>query len=345
MRDKSSLRVSRDTCPREIWVDNVKVVACVFVVLGHFVQSMGKSGLIIRGDTYYWFYYAVSSFHVPLFFICSGYLYQRFSHVNSFSTWIENMRKKLVALGVPYFFFSTVTVVLVGAAGSAANGTSGSLLTTLLFEPRAPYWYLYVLFFIFAVTPTVDNGKQASVILAIALGVKVLQSANTECGWVPLPYLVDKLCNFEVWFAGGMLLARWRHVCIPMWVSVVLLVAFIPLSVTLCSLFGMSGDFAQFLLGLIACIGVIGVIKCTFTDNKQRRPFLWLAPYIMPIFLMHTICAAGIRIFLFKFGVTTLSMHVVLGVGASFVGPVVIAKVMEHVDHLDFLVYPRRYIR
>lgn len=31
---------------RKIWVDNVKVIACVLVVLGHFFQSMVKSEII-----------------------------------------------------------------------------------------------------------------------------------------------------------------------------------------------------------------------------------------------------------------------------------------------------------
>jgi hypothetical protein len=34
---------------REIWVDNVKVIACILVVLGHFFQSMTKA--LILPDT------------------------------------------------------------------------------------------------------------------------------------------------------------------------------------------------------------------------------------------------------------------------------------------------------
>ena len=31
---------------REIWIDNVKVFACVLVALGHFLQSMTKSQIV-----------------------------------------------------------------------------------------------------------------------------------------------------------------------------------------------------------------------------------------------------------------------------------------------------------
>lgn len=60
---------------REIWVDNVKVIACILVVLGHFFQSMTKSNILPANDLYEWFEQTIYFFHVPLFFICSGYLY------------------------------------------------------------------------------------------------------------------------------------------------------------------------------------------------------------------------------------------------------------------------------
>ena len=67
---------------REIWVDNVKVIACILVVLGHFFQSMTKSDVLPANDLYQWFNQTIYYFHVPLFFICSGYLYQKLSVVN-----------------------------------------------------------------------------------------------------------------------------------------------------------------------------------------------------------------------------------------------------------------------
>ena len=43
---------------------------------------------------------------VQLFFICSGYLYQKNSVVNSISSWKENIVRKLIVIGIPYFVFS-----------------------------------------------------------------------------------------------------------------------------------------------------------------------------------------------------------------------------------------------
>ncbi|MEE0919138.1 MAG: acyltransferase family protein, partial [Lachnospiraceae bacterium] len=97
---------------REIWIDNTKVIACILVVLGHFFQSMTKSNIVESNDILLWFDKTIYYFHVPLFFICSGYLYQQYSKVNSSGEWSKNIFKKIIALGIPYFTFSFATWLL-----------------------------------------------------------------------------------------------------------------------------------------------------------------------------------------------------------------------------------------
>lgn len=54
---------------REIWVDNVKVIACILVVLGHFFMSMVTANVLSDTGLYQWFCQTIYYFHVPLFFI------------------------------------------------------------------------------------------------------------------------------------------------------------------------------------------------------------------------------------------------------------------------------------
>ena len=153
---------------REKWVDDVKVIACILVVLGHFFQSMTKANILPANDLYKWFNTTIYYFHVPLFFMCSGYLYQKYSKVNDFRSWKKNVAKKAWALGVPYVTFSTATWVLKTVFSSSVNDQIGGLGDTLLLHPTSPYWYLYALFFIFLITPTFSTVKMAVVGLAIA---------------------------------------------------------------------------------------------------------------------------------------------------------------------------------
>lgn len=159
---------------REKWVDDVKVIACILVVLGHFFQSMTKASIMPESDLYKWFNTTIYYFHVPLFFICSGYLYQKYSRVNSLESWCRNVAKKLLALGVPYATFTTATWVLKKVFSSSVNDQIGGLGDTFFLHPTAPYWYLYALFFIFLLTPTFKSVKAAAVGLVVALAAKGL---------------------------------------------------------------------------------------------------------------------------------------------------------------------------
>lgn len=169
---------------REVWVDDVKVIACILVVLGHFFQSMTKAGIVPAGNLYEWFNTTIYYFHVSLFFICSGYLYQKYSKVNSFKSWKNNVLKKALALGVPYVTFSTATWVLKTVFSDSVNKQADGLISTLILDPSAPYWYLYALFFIFIVTPTFTDVKMAAVGLAIAVAAKLLILGGVQ-GYMP----------------------------------------------------------------------------------------------------------------------------------------------------------------
>ena len=159
---------------REKWVDDVKVIACILVVLGHFFQSMTKANILPANDLYKWFNTTIYYFHVPLFFICSGYLYQKYSKVNDFTSWKKNVTKKALALGVPYVTFTTATWVLKTVFSDSVNKQADSLLGTLVLNPSAPYWYLYALFFIFLITPTFTSLKVTVAGLLVATAAKWL---------------------------------------------------------------------------------------------------------------------------------------------------------------------------
>ena len=148
---------------------------------------MTQSGVLPANDLYQWFNRSIYYFHVPLFFICSGYLYQRFTKVNDYVSWKTNVLKKLVALGIPYFMFSFATWLLKTVFSSSVNSQIGGLGDTLFVHPVSPYWYLYALFFLFLITPTFKSIKIGFVGLICALLFKVLEiigGGNDTIGFV-----------------------------------------------------------------------------------------------------------------------------------------------------------------
>lgn len=77
------------------------------------------------------------------------------------------------------------------------------------------------------------------------------------------------------------------------------------------------------------------------------KTIIWheLAKHTMPIFLMHTLFAAPLRSVLLKIDVMNATIHVVLGLTISFVGPIIAAWVMKKTKWLEFFLYPNKFIR
>lgn len=63
MSEKAAVRT------REKWVDDVKVITCISVVLRHFFQSMTKVNILPENKLY------MLLFPRTVVFICSGYFY------------------------------------------------------------------------------------------------------------------------------------------------------------------------------------------------------------------------------------------------------------------------------
>lgn len=98
-----------------------------------------------------------------------------------------------------------------------------------------------------------------------------------------------------------------------------------------------------FALGLMACATVI-LLVAGF-EEKSGKVMGFLAKYTMPIFLMHTLFAAPMRSVLLKIGVTNAAVHVALGLGISFAGPIVAAWIMKKTKWLEFFLYPNKLMK
>ena len=329
---------------REIWIDNVKVIACILVVLGHFFQSMTQANVLPANDLYQWFIKTIYYFHVPLFFICSGYLYQKLSVVNDAHSWKRNVLKKLLVLGIPYFTFSLATWVLKTLFSSSVNNQIGGLDDTLFLHPTSPYWYLYALFFLFLITPTFRNRSMAMIGLIIALAFKTLGIFGGEYGVQAISYIFA----YEIWFVIGMCLSVFQFkkyllnkgLITPIATGVI----FLLLSVWV-YMIGNDHGVISFLLGLVACFSVVTLMAKIYENRGQSAAFGTLAKYTMPIFLMHTLFAAPLRTVLFKVGIQNTVIHVVLGIAISFIGPMIAAIIMKKSKWLEFFLYPGKFIK
>lgn len=329
---------------RLYWVDKIKIFACILVVLGHLYMSMISSKIMSESIFYNYIIQTIYTFHVPLFFVCSGFLYQNSNRVHSFNSWRSNMVNKLINLGVPYFTFTIITLALKVLFSADVNNPAGELFETLFVTPVAPYWYLYVLFVLYLITPCMRTKKNAAFLFLVSLALKIVNISLSLIG-INLPYIISSVSGNLIWFALGIYLYFEQDKFVfpnKKWVPILLFI--IPVILSL--LFYRNENTRQdikFLIGFLFTISIVFVFA-TYA-NKYTACSTKLSELFMPIYVLHTICAAGVRIILLKLGISNAFIHVVLGTISSFLLPAIVYYISLKIPFFLFFFYPKNALK
>lgn len=136
-------------------IDALKGFAIFLVVLGHAIILHPVN---LHDNAYC---YAVirflSSVHMPLFFLISGFC---FSYKNNYK---DFMLKKVNRILIPYFAFNILDMLprqLLPQLVNRSQSFSKSILDTFFYGGE--YWFLYVLFIIFAIYPFIYKWQNES---------------------------------------------------------------------------------------------------------------------------------------------------------------------------------------
>ncbi len=346
---------------RYSYIDNIKLAACILVALGHFFMSMTANSVIPYSDTYNYLLDTLYTFHVPLFFVCSGFLYQKVNRVNSFKAYTKELPKKLLDLGVPYFVFTGITLGLKMLFENDVTSKATGFFETMFINPTAPYWYLYVLFMMFLLIPCMKSKRSAIALFLVAVILKticVYAYSNTELlnGFYEklssgfLVFIIQKALSFSnsaIWFCGGILLAFLngeKLKTLGKFLSPVFLAGAVAMSIFAFSSDSDINETEKFITGLLFVVFCI-VTAIVFSPERLNRISLKLSDLFMPVFVMHTISAAAIRILLFKIGITSFIPHLIGGLIGSFIVPAVVYMICKKLTPLMFFFYPTKTIK
>jgi fucose 4-O-acetylase-like acetyltransferase len=181
-------------------LDLYRGLAILLVVLGHLFPSPVRREWPWTVVVYRFVY----DFHMPLFFLLSGYLFHRktLAGAASLSGWLSMLRGKARTLLVPYLAISVLSYAGLHVARSL-GGRPAALLeragypeTSLLEAVRQilttrdhvdnHLWFVYCLFLVFAIAPPVDALRRrvgelpllcAAALLGLAASLHVLPDA------------------------------------------------------------------------------------------------------------------------------------------------------------------------
>jgi fucose 4-O-acetylase-like acetyltransferase len=307
---------------RSLWVDYAKAIGIILVVYGHVARGIFSAGLKIDQSMYELVDSVIYSFHMPLFFFLSG-IFFRASMVKHDS--IRLLRNKVDSILYPYAIWSLLQGMVEVALTHYVNGhtTMGEVLS-FAWSPRAQFWFLYVLFFIFALAILVY--RRSSVIWCGGIFIGSILF-NFFAERLPDIYLVHMLSHYFVYFAEGILASFLLEKSIYIeskWLF--LLAAIFIFSQWLFHIeMGLrysNGTALETLLLALISIGFI-VFLAHWLSRFNLRWLAYLGQQSITIYLVHILAGSGCRIILLKiFGVTSVGIHLLIGTLGGLLLPI-----------------------
>lgn len=308
------------------------------VVLGHVVDGFMTAGLFpeaasIQFGTYRFLY----SFHMPLFFMISGFAFSTaYVSADGAPRW-DKLRWQIPNLVAVYVLWMSLLVAFkVVFAGSVNSEVSLSALLWMWRDPYGPYWYLYVLVAYYAVSALVSRCRP-SLVLA---GAVALSCAGMFFGFGP-HFCLDRFAFFAPFFVVGSCLRRqwrgvWRGVAVAAlvaWVGV-LLVA--PGDEVL-------GD-ARFAVAALSAGLFLWRLFSTacWADNALFR---LCGAYSLQIYVAHCFFTAGFRALFTAVGVDSFYVCAVSNFLLSTSLPIVLAACLKRFGLHDAVFRPACFVR
>ena len=341
---------------RYAYIDNMKFAACILVALGHLFMSLQANSVLPQSDFLTYLKETLYTFHVPIFFVCSGFLYQKSCRVTSFKGYKKELPRKLLDLGVPYVVFTSATLILKLFFENDVTTKASPFLDTLIMHPTAPYWFLYSLFLMFLLIPCMKTMKGAYILFFASFAIKIIYTAFEGSEIIILPknafllflfLRVESFCNSAVWFCGGMLLSFLDEEKIKKSakaLSPVLFISAMALSIYIFYTRRQLNITSQFIIGMLFVLFTV-ISAIAFSPEALNRVSFKFSDYFMPVFIMHTMCAAPLRIILLKLGIASFIPHLIAGLIGSILIPTVIYIICKKLTPLMFFFYPTKTIK
>jgi len=307
---------------RESWVDYAKAIGIILVVYGHVARGVVNAGVEVSESTYLLIDSILYSFHMPLFFFLSGLFF-----VSSFQKRgsVRFVFSKIDTIVYPYILWSLLQGVIEVYLSNYTNGNvSFSEVLSLLWSPRAHFWFLYALFYIFLATVViylVPLPRRELVILALSVVLYLVP------GLLPDIIAINYLIQYLVFFCLGIFFTRYASVGV-LARPISLLVAFglfvaaqCWFHVVLNKNYSEKGWETLVLASVSITFVVCLSLQCVRFSSSALR---YIGVSSMAIYLMHVLAGSGVRVILDKFlGVHSFYIHAFAGCIVGILGPII----------------------
>lgn len=304
------------------WVDVLRGVAILIVVVGHSWRGLFGAGLMEPGQ-FSGLDRAIYSFHMPLFFLISGLFYMRGLATPPGAFAMTKVKRLLY----PMVLWTYVFVLAKLAAGPFANAPIS--FEDLLVSPipgRWHFWFLWALFLmqlaLYVLRPLQTRDAVRTPVLMLVLLVSVALSYTAfslpGAAWPWIGNAILMLPYFVIGIIVGDHLKRIPQTgAVPVIAAMALAVGFIVIMV-----FPLQDVVPGILIaGTMSGLTVLACAASRYLPVTLSACLAEMGRATMAIFLLHTIFSAALREALLVMGLQNLSLHMGMSVAIGIVGP------------------------
>lgn len=315
--------------------------AILLVVLGHLtlINGTGEYSEIIY------------LFHMPLFFAISGFLYG-YKELNNVEKPQGLIKKKLISLGIPYVVFSVIYVcfnVVMQRFVQTNTVTNIKNLVTLLWNPVAQYWFIWVLLIYFIVVSYFGNTySRVKALMILGFAVSLLE--NIIMKNLGTAYH-NGLAYFFYFVFAAMIGYNFRkreskEICANIGTVAVLLITGVFFVLFACQkTFLETSLLRATLLRMLGIVAFSASVICVTRVVIIKEVLMTIGKYSWYIFLLHSYFLCFTRVILKKIiPLGNPGIEVVVGMTVSVTMCILIGFVSKKDWRLDCLFYPAHKI-
>ena len=328
---------------RDQWVDYARGLGILLVVYGHVSRGVFNAGIAMNAQCFTLIDSVIYSFHMPLFFFLSGLYFLPSLDKRGPRALLAD---KLDSLAYPYILWSLLQGgIEVLLARFTTAKTSLADVLSLFWQPRAQFWFLYVLFLIFVLlawlyrpiaSGTTADSKWSTVVRAWIWPLAALLLwlwQNT----VQLIFPLDFIAAYLLYFLLGAQFPKWKAAMQARAVACLAAstFSFIALGYFFHAELGLLYSASSWLKLPLALSGITLICSLSMLCARiQNKTLAWLAVcgvYSMPIYLMHILASSGVRIVLQKFlHLPSAGLHIACGMLAGVALPILVYRLSRN---------------
>jgi fucose 4-O-acetylase-like acetyltransferase len=274
------------------WLLIAKGIGIILVVIGHFHPHPSPA---------YWdaTVAVIYSFHMPLFFIISGYLFRQGEY--GYGDLIKTKTKRLL---YPFVTIALAFLIIKYPAGqfvTLESPVTADSVKKLLLDPINSYmpllWFMHALFLIFAVYPLLGSFLNNTIILLVFLIINTVLGNDflvfgKALGYMPY-FVVGLILREKTALSKNTINADWRFIVAPF-----LLYAIVYVLVRSVDIAPECHYFIRFSLGVTGSLFVINLSYAIsiLSNNKIKKTLIQAGYYSMSIYLLHSPFESAVRI-------------------------------------------------